>query len=271
MTISEKFRLGLVASDVDGTLLTNRNPISAATIAAIQRCQDSGIPFIPVTGRPIRWLDPLAEQIPSLGLVVCLNGAVIYDLESAEILSSHVLDHAEVLAITSTVAESVPEVRFAFETLDGLFIESGFSTKSPRQAQIIEDHNDLADHAVAKVLISIGSSDSEALHELVSPLLADSCHVTFSNPQIGLIELAAPGITKAKTLENLCARLGVDRATVMAFGDMPNDIEMLRWAGHGVAVGNALDSVKESADAIAEAVDSDGVARYLHEILDRAK
>ncbi|MBU5900200.1 HAD family phosphatase, partial [Vibrio cholerae O1] len=61
------FDLGLVASDIDGTLLLDWQPISEATIDAIHRCQREGIPFVLVTGRPIRWLAPIAEQIPDLG------------------------------------------------------------------------------------------------------------------------------------------------------------------------------------------------------------
>ncbi|NNV09103.1 Cof-type HAD-IIB family hydrolase, partial [Geobacillus sp. MMMUD3] len=84
----------------------------------------------------------------------------------------------------------------------------------------------------------------------------------------GLVELAPRGITKAKTLESVCDHLGVGQEQVMAFGDMPNDIEMLSWAGHGVAMGNALDIVKESADAVTDAVEDDGVAHYLTAMLD---
>ncbi|MDH5150203.1 HAD family hydrolase [Brevibacterium casei] len=262
------FDLGLVASDIDGTLLLDWQPISEATIDAIHRCQREGIPFVLVTGRPIRWLAPIAEQIPDLGRVVCLNGAVVYDIASESVVDAHTLGHAEVVEIVSAISGEHPEAHFAFETLTGLFIDDGFATRCPRDATVIGDIGEIADRDVVKILVSLGTEDSAALHDLLGPLVTRSCHATFSDPVNGLVELAPRGITKAKTLESVCDHLGVGQEQVMAFGDMPNDIEMLSWAGHGVAMGNALDIVKESADAVTDAVEDDGVAHYLTAMLD---
>lgn len=265
----EDFRLGLVASDIDGTLLLDWQPIPTTTIDAIHRCRTSDIPFVLVTGRPIRWLAPIAEQIPDLGLVVCLNGAVIYDIAASRVVEAHTIAHPEIEEIVSAITESQPEARFAYETLTGLLIDPGFPTRFPQDAVLVEDLGMLRERDVVKILVSIGTNDSQELHTLLGPVLTRSCHATFSDPVNGLVELSPAGVTKARTLEQLCERLGVGREQVMAFGDMPNDIEMLTWAGHGVAVGNALDSVKESADAVAEAVEAEGVARYLGAVLDR--
>ncbi|WP_309132697.1 HAD family hydrolase [Brevibacterium sp.] len=268
ISVPPGFDLGLVASDIDGTLLLDWQPISHTTIDAIHRCRTSDIPFVLVTGRPIRWLAPIAEQIPDLGLVVCLNGAVIYDIATSSAVKAHTIAHSDIEEIVSAISSSQPEARFAFETLSGLLIDPGFPTRLPQDADIVEDLSQLRERDVVKILVSIGTDDSQALHDLLGPVLTHSCHATFSDPVNGLVELAAAGITKAKTLERLCEHLGVDRRRVLAFGDMPNDIEMLTWAGHGVAVGNALDAVKESADAVAEAVEAEGVARYLGAVLD---
>ena len=262
------FELGLVASDIDGTLLAEWQPISAATIDAIHRCQDAGIPFVPVTGRPIRWLAPIAEQIPDLGRVVCLNGAVIYDIAAQSVVSAHTLDHRIVEEIVSSITAAHPQAHFAYETLTGGLIDREFVTRRPRQAEVIDDVAELAVHDVVKVLVSIGTKDSQSLHDLLGPLVTETCHASFSDPENGLVELAPAGITKAQTLESLCEHLGVRRSQVMAFGDMPNDIEMLSWAGHGVAMGNALGSVKEIAAAVTDSVADDGVARYLNAVLD---
>ncbi|GGC28569.1 haloacid dehalogenase [Brevibacterium sediminis] len=264
----DDFDLGLVASDIDGTLLLNWKPISTATIDAIHRCQDAGIPFVLVTGRPIRWLAPIAEQIPDLGRVVCLNGAVVYDIASQSVVDAHTIDAQTLTEITAAVRVDHPEARFAYETLNGGFIDREFVTGRPREARIIDDVSELAGEDVVKVLVRLETSDSQAMHDLIDPLVDGTCHASFSEPDNGLVELAPYGITKAKTLSDLCDHLGVARAQVMAFGDMPNDIEMLSWAGHGVAMGNALGSVKAIAAAVTEAVDDDGVARYLDAVLD---
>lgn len=264
----DDFDLGLVASDIDGTLLLNWKPISTVTIDAIHRCQDAGIPFVLVTGRPMRWLAPIAEQIPDLGRVVCLNGAVVYDIASQSIVDAHTIDAQTLTEITAAVRVDHPEARFAYETLNGGFIDREFVTGRPREASIIDDVSELAGEDVVKVLVRLETSDSQAMHDLIDPLVDGTCHASFSEPDNGLVELAPFGITKAKTLSDLCDHLGVARAQVMAFGDMPNDIEMLSWAGHGVAMGNALGSVKAIAAAVTEAVDDDGVARYLDAVLD---
>src|SRR5699024_11558001 len=115
----DDFSLGLVASDIDGTLLLDWQPISTATIDAIHRCQDAGIPFVPVTGRPIRWLAPIAEQIPDLGRVVCLNGAVVYDIASDTVVEAHSIETETLSEITSAIMAAHPEDRFAYETLTG--------------------------------------------------------------------------------------------------------------------------------------------------------
>lgn len=264
----DDFDLGLVASDIDGTLLLNWKPISTATIDAIHRCQDAGIPFVLVTGRPMRWLAPIAEQIPDLGRVVCLNGAVVYDIASQSVVDAHTIDAQSLTEIIAAVRVDHPEARFAYETLNGGFIDREFVTGRPREARIIDDVSELAGEDVVKVLVRLATSDSQAMHDLIDPLVDGTCHASFSEPDNGLVELAPFGITKAKTLEDLCDRLGVGRSQVMAFGDMPNDIEMLSWAGHGVAMGNALGSVKAIAAAVTDEVDDDGVARYLDAVLD---
>lgn len=262
------FDLGLVASDIDGTLLLNWEPISTATIDAIHRCQDAGIPFVLVTGRPMRWLAPIAEQIPDLGRVVCVNGAVVYDIASQSVVDAHTIDAQSLTEIIAAVRVDHPEARFAYETLNGGFIDQDFVPGRPREARIIDDVSELAGEDVVKVLVRLATSDSQAMHDLIDPLVDGTCHASFSEPDNGLVELAPFGITKAKTLEDLCDHLGVGRSQVMAFGDMPNDIEMLSWAGHGVAMGNALGSVKAIAAAVTDEVDDDGVARYLDAVLD---
>jgi Cof subfamily protein (haloacid dehalogenase superfamily) len=264
----EDFELGLVASDIDGTLLLNWKPISTATIDAIHRCQGEGIPFVLVTGRPMRWLAPIAEQIPDLGRVVCLNGAVVYDIATDSVVDAHSIDADTIAEITTAIQADHPDARFAYETLTGGFIDREFVTHRPREARVIDDVSELHGQEVVKVLVRLGMSDSQAMHDLVDPLVEGTCHASFSEPDNGLVELAPAGITKAKTLSDLCDHLGVARSQVMAFGDMPNDIEMLSWAGHGVAMGNALGSVKKIAAAVTDEVDDDGVARYLDAVLD---
>src|SRR5699024_11739032 len=113
-----------------------------------------------------------------------------------------------------------------------------------------------------KVLVRLATIDSQAMHVLVVSLVDVTCHASYSEPDNGLVELAPAGITKAKTLSDLCELLGVARSQVMAFGDMPNDIEVLSWAGHGVARGNGLGAVKAGGGAGAGGVAQGGGRRH---------
>jgi hydroxymethylpyrimidine pyrophosphatase-like HAD family hydrolase len=100
------------------------------------------------------------------------------------------------------------------------------------------------------------------MQSALEPHLAGRADITYSTNN-GLIELSAPGITKAAGLSVVAERLGVDAAAILAFGDMPNDVPMLRMAGHGVAMGNAHPEALAAADEITASNSEDGVARVL--------
>ena len=115
-----------------------------------------------------------------------------------------------------------------------------------------------------------------ARHEELSPpefwtaaeeAVGDGLVVTWSSAS-SLLEMSAPGVTKASTLALVCERLGVDRADVVAFGDMPNDLPMLAWAGTSYAMANAHESVIAAADHLAPDHDDDGVAQVLAGLFD---
>jgi hydroxymethylpyrimidine pyrophosphatase-like HAD family hydrolase len=113
-----------------------------------------------------------------------------------------------------------------------------------------------------KVLARRPGLSSDSMAAAVRDELGDLVDVTFSASS-GLVECSVPGVTKAYGLAQAAAHLGVEAAEVVAFGDMPNDLEMLRWAGHGVAMGNAHPELREAADEVTARYDEDGVALVL--------
>ncbi len=78
-----------MATDLDGTVIPRDRPVSARTLAAFAACDAAGIPVVPVTGRPPRWVTPLAEEAGLRGQVVCANGAVVYDLDAGRVVLEH--------------------------------------------------------------------------------------------------------------------------------------------------------------------------------------
>src|SRR5699024_6812229 len=144
------------------------------------------IPFVPVTGRPIRWLAPIAEQIPDLGRVVCLNGAVVYDIASDSVVDAHSIETDTLSEITSAIMAAPPKDRIAYRTLTVGIIARAFVAHRPREARIIDDVSQLHGHEVVKVLVRLDTSDSQAMHDLVDPLVEGTCHASFSEPDNGL-------------------------------------------------------------------------------------
>ena len=114
-----------------------------------------------------------------------------------------------------------------------------------------------------KLLLRNAEMTSAEMLAAVAPAIPpELAHVTYSVPE-GLLELSAPGVTKRRGLEEMAELIGADASRVVCFGDMPNDVEMLRWAGLGVAMGNARPEVKAAADEVTATNDDDGVAVVL--------
>jgi Cof subfamily protein (haloacid dehalogenase superfamily) len=259
-------RFKLVASDIDGTLIHNDGTLSPRTIEAIAALP---VPFVLVTGRPVRWLHQLYDQMPAPVPAVCANGAVVYDPVNDEILLANPLSTDLLLDVSKRLREAVPDIALAVEVEDGrsFWYEEAWPVRwetVPHQVRLLTTPEDLASAPAVKLLARSASHEADAFYELVSGLLGSVAETTHSSSS-ALVEISAPAVTKAAGLAWLCDREGIDAADVLAFGDMPNDIPMLAWAGHSVAMGNAHPAARAVADEVTRTNDEDGVARYLTE------
>jgi Cof subfamily protein (haloacid dehalogenase superfamily) len=261
----ETFRL--VASDIDGTLIRADRSLSPRTLEVIEALP---VPFVLVTGRPVRWLQQIYDQMPHPVPTVCANGAVIYDPIHDEILRADSLSVDLLLDVVKRLREAVPDVALAVEVEDGraFWYEKAWPMRwdgEHHKVRVLTAPEDLTSAPAVKLLARSATHDPDDFLELVSRTLGDVAVPTRSSSS-ALVEISAAGVTKAAGLAWLCERDGIDASEVIAFGDMPNDIPMLSWVGRGVAVGNAHPAVKAVADAVAPANDEDGVARYLTEV-----
>jgi Cof subfamily protein (haloacid dehalogenase superfamily) len=258
----------LVASDIDGTILGHDGKISARTVRAFHACREAGLELVFVTGRPPRWLHPLQEQLGHTGTVICSNGAVVWDLEEDRMLSARGLDLGAVFEVRRIIKRLRPSALFAAETLTGFHLEPGFIENgssellaefppAPLEATLTEGDS------VVKFLAVVREGTADEFLAEVGPAVAHLAAATHSAPNIALLELSVPGVNKAVTLAEYAAALGVDAADVVAFGDMPNDIEMLRWAGHGYAMASGHPEAIRAAGRQAPHFDEDGVAQIL--------
>lgn len=261
-------RLALVASDLDGTLLHSDLSISDRTRAAVAAVEDAGLPFVIVTGRPIRWLRVAADELGHRGVAVAANGALLYDLHTESVVERFPLVPEIGAAIVRALREALPGAAFAAERETGFGCEPSYRPLHAMDADaVVGAAESLVEEPVLKLLVRHGDFDSDGLMERARAAIGDAAVVTHSFGPSGLVEISASGISKATTLARVCAERGVAQGEVVAFGDMPNDLPLMEWAGHGVAVANAHPEVLDAADEVTASNDDDGVARVIERLL----
>lgn len=260
----------MVATDIDGTLMRGDGTISARTRAALRLARAAGADVILVTARPVRWLDHAVRQIDVPAYVICSNGTVLYDLEHRSTGDVLAIESGTALALAGRLRAEVPGLAFGVESPAGLGHEPGYvtapyddpSTDPGRRVGTLET---LVDRPIVKLLAQHAELDADTLCELARTVTDSVVEASFSGSG-GLLEMGPLGVTKASTLARWCARRGVAADEVVAFGDMPNDLPMLRWAGLGYAVANGHPRVRAAVGHVCPANDADGVAEALESI-----
>ncbi len=259
----------LVALDVDGTLVDHDGAMSDGVREAARAVVDAGHHVIIATGRSLGALLPIVEAIGlRRGYGVCSNGGVTIRLDPElangyEVIDRVTFDPAPAL---TALRDRVPGARFAVEDAEGNFLAtSRFQDASfGIEARGVDFHHLLAAQAV-RVVVNSAEASTEEFADAIS---AAGLHgVTYAIGWSAWLDIAAAGVTKASALEVLRESLGVDPRLTVAVGDGSNDIEMLRWAGRGVAMGQAEDEVKAAADEVAASVYDDGAAVVLRSLV----
>ncbi|KQX61773.1 HAD-IIB family hydrolase [Angustibacter sp. Root456] len=263
-------RMRMVATDLDGTIVGPDGSISARTVQALQACQDAGVRVVYVTGRPPRWMGEVVSQTGHRGTALCGNGAVVYDLAAEQVLHARVLTTDVVLEVARRLTEALPDATFALETVTGLRRTSSYVVRWDVGVEaVVGDLPSLLadDPGVVKLLCRSESSLSDDMLARAIPVLDGLAAPTHSNPNDGLLEISALGVGKASALAELAREWGIDQADVVAFGDMPNDLDMIGWAGRGFAMRGGHADVLAVAHDVAPPVTEDGVAQVLERLL----
>lgn len=260
----------LVATDLDGTIVPAGADISARTVAALAACEDRGVDVVFVTGRPTRWMHGVAEVTGHRGVAVCANGAVVYDLGTERVVGVHAMQVQTVLEVASRLRAVLPEAVFALETVAGYRREPAFlphhETARLAPSGALEELV-AVDPVVLKILCRVEAKLADYLLSVARRVLDGVAEPVHSDPRGGLLEIAAPGVSKASTLASLAAERGITPAEVVAFGDMPNDVPMLRWAGRSFAMADGHPEAIAAADDVAPPCAQDGVAQVLERLL----
>ncbi|ACY95733.1 Cof-like hydrolase [Thermomonospora curvata DSM 43183] len=258
----------LVATDLDGTLVRSDGTISARTVQALARVERAGSTLVMVTGRPPRWMRDAAAAVDHRGIAICANGAVLYDLHTETVLRTRLIEAEVVDEVVRRLREAAPEFRFAVEYTDGFVYEASYDLGRWDLEALggrPVGERELVSRGGIKLLAFHPGADPDRLAEETRKAVGDLVTVTHSSGR-GLMEMSAHGVTKASALAELCAERGVAAADVVAFGDMPNDLPMLTWAGTSYGVANGHPDVLSAVTHTIGRNDDDGVAKVLEQL-----
>jgi HAD superfamily hydrolase (TIGR01484 family) len=204
----------------------------------------------------------LGAELGLDGSAICSNGAITLDLVTGEVVRTQSLGAEIAARLVRELRARLPGILFAAES-EEIALEPGFAAWEwePPPGTRYADGLELVAESVAKLIVRHDTHALEAVAEAARELAGDDAAVTIPGPWT--VEISAAGVSKAAALAELCADLGVAPEEVVAFGDYPNDLPMLEWAGHAVAVANAHPDVLSVADEVTASNADDGVALVL--------
>jgi Cof subfamily protein (haloacid dehalogenase superfamily) len=258
----------VIATDLDGTLLRPDGSVSERARRALSVVGELGIELLFVTARPPRWVNSFADVVGAHGTVICSNGAFVYDVLRRTVIRAHGISPFVATAIAADLRAELQGVGFAAELPDGICME--------REYPVLHQEDVPADGAYISI---------DAIHRPVGKLLARSLQVPEAEfvsrvarivggrAEVtqsgfgGLAEIGPLGVTKASSLAGWCAGRGISASDVWAFGDGPNDLPMLAWAGVSFAVANAHPEVIATANQQCRSNAEDGVACVLESLI----
>ena len=269
MGIVDIMKYKLIATDMDGTLLTPDDRITGKTENSIRAATDKGVVFTLSTGRPLQGVKKYIDQLGLDCLVITYNGAVIAHSKTGEILFSQNMDTDEAYRVYNQA--KMRNTMFIIWSQNRLYA-SEISEKTHfyeqitnTKAELLEDFDALAQQGITKML---WYNDPDTLEIWIDQLKKENLvHTTFTKSRAYFLEFFSNKVSKAVAMEKLGEYYGISREEMIAVGDQTNDLPMIEYAGLGVAMDNAVDSVKDAADYITATNTMDGVAQAIEKFV----
>lgn len=257
MTPGDRWRPQLAALDVDGTLVDWDNEMTGAVRDSVRAAAEQGIHVVISTGRSVPGVLNAAGLLGmDDGIAVASNGSVVFTRSPVDVVHTVTFDAHDAVKM---LLEEVPDAAVAVEEIGvGYRINKPFPDGEINGRMTVQSIDELVAEPVTRVIIRSPDSSAEEFAEMARRL-----GLSGTNYFVGYtawLDLAPEGVSKASGLAVVCERLGVAQQDVLALGDGFNDCEMLRWAGRGVAMGQAPVEVQDAADDVTETVERDGVA-----------
>jgi Cof subfamily protein (haloacid dehalogenase superfamily) len=262
----------LIATDLDGTIVRFDGTIAMRIVNAINGARDKGAIVYFVTGRPPRWLGDITEAFAASGIpvTICGNGALTFDITSNTILDENLLQPAVAFEVVKRLRAHIVDAAFACDLSDDFRREKNYHARwdvgmDPAGVEAIEA---VITRPLLKLLTRCASEtlSSDEMLMIAKERIADLVEVTHSNPEDSLLEISALGVNKGTALAHMAASHGLSSVDCVAFGDNPNDVSMLKWAGRSWAVASGHRDAKAAANFVASACDDDGVAEVIEEL-----
>ena len=264
----------LIASDLDETLLNKRAELTSRTIRTLKRAMEAGALVTLASGRMVKAMSVYAGQIGVNAPLIAFNGALLYDPVARNTIAAREVPVEDARQVARFAEERGIHVQ-AF-TREGYCFEreNAFSDLYARGIGGIWGEamgvklSGWIDGPLCKLLLIAEPMVTSALARELAPMFAGRMEIALSRPNY--LECTAAGVHKGAALMALARYLGIPRENVAAFGDNENDVSMLRWAGHGYAVANAPESVREGLLS-APPSDQDGVAQVIEGLFEEGR
>jgi Cof subfamily protein (haloacid dehalogenase superfamily) len=257
---SEPHAVTAVVSDLDGTLLRSNGHLSSSSLTAIEQARSSGLFFLAATARTPRGLRRV-PGIEHLGIVVCANGAVVWNAASDLIWEQACFDPSRLRAAVAWCREARPSLCWAYLSPDTMYADAAYlATRTKRHdAELVLDVTGIGDEEplVAAAVREAGKA-AVSFFDLVASGFAGVG--TPSLACVPTLDVAPLGVSKATAVARVLRRFGHEPTSTVVFGDMPNDLPLFRWAGRSVATANADPTVLSEADEVIGHCDDDSVA-----------
>lgn len=260
----------LVVSDLDGTLFAPDHQLSRRTCDAIARAAQRGIRFVAATGRSHRTALPRLAPAPAIETICASNGSATWDVASASFTAMRCIDNATLPKVVEILRTSFPTMAFGWESAAGFGWDPRWLDRRHHSAELAAPEWEPGpfDPDIHRDLLKIMAWDGDLKQAELAAVVAEQMppDVVCTTSGADFVEITGDGVDKASAAQAWCTAEAIDDAEVVAFGDQHNDLTMLRWAGRGVAMGNAHDDVKAVADEVIGTNADDAVAAYLDEL-----
>lgn len=272
-------KIKLIACDMDGTLLDSNKSIPKINVEAVKKLKDAGIFFVIATGRHDSMIKPYLDDLHIEMPVISCNGALVREPFHNKMFSSTPITKKQMLIMAEICREHGADYHiYAHDTIFGeqkinkmlYYFERNKTLPEREQVKlhISEDYKDFimgTEEEFYKILVV---TDVPEILKKVDDEIYEKTGIKSSQSDFNLFDIMQKGITKAGALKALTEKLGIKQEETAAIGDQTNDLDMIKWAGTGIAVANAIPVVKEAAQFVTEKSNGEGgVAEAIEKLL----